>query len=116
MRLDVPGGELSYCPSRASSQPFPCPPTASQMLKSTTLACQALKSHANLTRRLQSTLPSSIQASLASAGSTSETEAVTLHGWIRACRKQKNVAFAVLNDGSSLNGVQVVLKKGLEEG
>ena len=75
----------------------------------------------SLSRR-QSTLPLPLPPTIASTLSATSTgpasvpEQVTLHGWIRTCRKQKNVAFAVLNDGSSLNGVQVVLKKGLEEG
>ena len=60
---------------------------------------------------IASTLPAA-----AAARPASEPSQVTLHGWVRTCRRQKNVAFAVVNDGSDLGGVQVVLRKGLEEG
>lgn len=45
-----------------------------------------------------------------------EDPEITINGWIRSCRKQKSVAFAVINDGSNVKGIQVVLSKGLEEG
>ena len=35
---------------------------------------------------------------------------VALHGYVRSVRKQKNVAFAALYDGTSLDAVQVVLR------
>lgn len=38
-----------------------------------------------------------------------ETEPVTLAGWVRSARCQKNIAFIVLNDGSNQAGIQVVI-------
>lgn len=36
-------------------------------------------------------------------------EKVEVHGWIRSVRIQKNVSFAMVNDGSSLKGLQAIL-------
>lgn len=62
-------------------------------------------------------LPATVASSLAAASAGSETTASTtsLNGWIRSVRRQKNVSFAVLSDGSQVGGVQVVLPKGLDE-
>lgn len=62
----------------------------------------------------------SIKSILSEAESTShlatpEAPAV-LQGWIRSCRRQKNISFAVLNDGSNVAGIQAVLSKGLDLG
>lgn len=35
-----------------------------------------------------------------------------MSGWIKSVRKQKNVAFAVLTDGSSAQGLQAVFVGG----
>ena len=32
----------------------------------------------------------------------------TVHGWIKSVRRQKNVSFAVVNDGTTLRGLQAV--------
>jgi asparaginyl-tRNA synthetase len=32
----------------------------------------------------------------------------TVHGWIKSVRRQKNVSFAVVNDGTTLKGLQAV--------
>ena len=37
------------------------------------------------------------------------TESVTVNGWIRSIRKQKSVAFAVVSDGSTSQGLQAIL-------
>lgn len=34
--------------------------------------------------------------------------AITVHGWIKSVRRQKNVSFAVVNDGTTLRGLQAV--------
>jgi asparaginyl-tRNA synthetase len=34
---------------------------------------------------------------------------VSVNGWIRSVRKQKQVAFATVNDGSTLKGIQAIL-------
>lgn len=58
----------------------------------------------------------SIKAALerASTATTADAEEITLNGWIRSCRRQKHVSFAVLNDGSNAKGIQAVLPKGME--
>lgn len=38
----------------------------------------------------------------------------TVSGWIKSIRKQKNISFAVITDGSSTKGLQAVLVKGDE--
>ena len=65
----------------------------------------------------------SIKSALAPAAAESLTsrdaassDPITLNGWIRSCRRQKNIAFAVLNDGSTVKGIQVVLPKGMDAG
>lgn len=35
---------------------------------------------------------------------------VKIRGWIRSVRQQKQVAFATINDGSTLKGIQAILK------
>ena len=42
----------------------------------------------------------------------STTTTTTICGWIKSIRKQKNVSFAVVTDGSSTKGLQAVLVKG----
>jgi asparaginyl-tRNA synthetase len=34
---------------------------------------------------------------------------VSITGWIRSVRKQKQLSFATVNDGSSLKGIQAIL-------
>ena len=43
-------------------------------------------------------------------GIKEEEEDVTVRGWVRSARDQKKFAFIDLNDGSSLNGLQVVVE------
>lgn len=45
----------------------------------------------------------------------SESETLTVHGYVRSVRKQKRVAFAVIGDGSTLQTVQAVLSPQLAE-
>lgn len=40
---------------------------------------------------------------------STENKDVTLRGWIRSVRKQKSVSFAIVNDGTTLKGIQAVL-------
>lgn len=45
-----------------------------------------------------------------------ETERiVTVCGWIKSVRRQKNVAFAAITDGSDAKGIQAVLLKGIDD-
>jgi hypothetical protein len=37
-------------------------------------------------------------------------EHVTVNGWVRSVRKQKRVSFAEIDDGSTVNGLQAVLR------
>lgn len=48
---------------------------------------------------------------------TADATTTTVSGWIKSIRKQKNVSFAVITDGSSDKGLQAVLlkKKGQSE-
>jgi len=71
--------------------------------------------HASSAVRLPPPLPATVAASLAAASSSQGPAQDTLSGWIRSVRRQKNVSFAVLSDGSQVGGVQVVLPKGLDE-
>ncbi|KAI7853107.1 asparaginyl-tRNA synthetase [Circinella umbellata] len=36
-------------------------------------------------------------------------ESVTVHGWVRSVRKQKQISFANINDGSCVKGLQAIL-------
>lgn len=36
---------------------------------------------------------------------------VAVRGWIRSVRKQKQVSFATVNDGSTLKGIQAILNE-----
>lgn len=58
-------------------------------------------------------LPPSIRQLLADPPQAQATTSVS--GWIKSIRKQKNVSFAVLTDGSSTTGLQAVLVKGKED-
>lgn len=46
---------------------------------------------------------------------TETAETIIINGWIKSTRKQKNISFLVINDGSNLNGIQIVLNKEVEE-
>lgn len=59
-----------------------------------------------LQRRHLSALPPTIRHILALPPSAVPLEA---RGWVRSVRKQKNVAFAVVADGSAARGLQVVM-------
>jgi aspartyl/asparaginyl-tRNA synthetase len=36
------------------------------------------------------------------------TEGIIIKGWVRSCRGSKNVSFIALNDGSTINNIQIV--------
>jgi asparaginyl-tRNA synthetase len=38
-----------------------------------------------------------------------QDSSVQVRGWIRSVRKQKQVCFATVNDGSNLKGIQAIL-------
>lgn len=40
-----------------------------------------------------------------------ETKDVSVRGWVRSVRKQKQVSFATVNDGSNLKGIQAILNE-----
>ncbi|PPQ66876.1 hypothetical protein CVT26_009816 [Gymnopilus dilepis] len=58
-------------------------------------------------------LPPTIRQILARPSPTEEP--ATISGWIKSIRKQKNVSFAVITDGSSAEGLQAVLTKGKDD-
>jgi aspartyl/asparaginyl-tRNA synthetase len=62
-----------------------------------------------LDRRLHSlhTLPPTIRQILSTPSSAQSP--VTVKGWVKYLRKQKQVAFAEINDGSCAKGLQAVL-------
>jgi asparaginyl-tRNA synthetase len=45
-----------------------------------------------------------------------DVEDSTVNGWIRSLRKQKKVAFAAIQDGSTIDSLQAVLKPEQAEG
>lgn len=51
-------------------------------------------------------LPKTIKSLL-----TQDTTQATVRGWVRSVRKQKQVCFATINDGSNLKGIQVILNE-----
>jgi len=57
-----------------------------------------------------STLPPTIRQLLSSLQPTSQVTKVQLSGWIKSVRRQKNVTFVVINDGSCASGLQAVFK------
>ena len=58
-------------------------------------------------------LPPTIRQILARPNSAN-SPTITVSGWIKSVRRQKNVAFAVLTDGSSTQGLQAVFVGGGE--
>jgi asparaginyl-tRNA synthetase len=50
---------------------------------------------------------------LLSAGTTGQCYQIA--GWVRSIRISKGIAFVVLNDGSNLSGIQVVIEQGMAE-
>ena len=57
------------------------------------------------------TLPLTIRQILASGKDTATK--VHVHGWVKSVRRQKNITFAVVNDGSCASGLQTVLSNSL---
>ncbi|PPQ74074.1 hypothetical protein CVT24_012944 [Panaeolus cyanescens] len=72
-------------------------------LVSTTSPCQ---------QRLPPTIRQLLQQNPESSSSGTHT---VVSGWIQSIRKQKNVSFAVITDGSSSKGLQTVLLKGKDD-
>ncbi|KLO13726.1 asparaginyl-tRNA synthetase [Schizopora paradoxa] len=56
---------------------------------------------------LRRQFPPTIRQLLSSPGASARIE---VNGWIKSVRRQKNVAFAVINDGSCSQGLQAVFK------
>ena len=44
-----------------------------------------------------------------SIGNIKEESQIQVMGWVRTIRKSKNVSFISLNDGSTINSLQIVL-------
>ena len=42
---------------------------------------------------------------------TEDATQVAVRGWVRSVRKQKQVSFATINDGSNLKGIQAILNE-----
>ncbi|KAF7722092.1 hypothetical protein EC973_003707 [Apophysomyces ossiformis] len=60
--------------------------------------------------KTKSLFPTPSVRSLLTSEAASEQN-VLLRGWIRSVRKQKSVCFAVLNDGTTLKGIQAILSE-----
>jgi hypothetical protein len=60
-------------------------------------------------RHISSPGPQSVKSLLYPQESSADGSRHTVHGYIRSVRKQKNIAFAALGDGSTLDPLQVVL-------
>ncbi|KAF9225764.1 asparaginyl-tRNA synthetase [Gyrodon lividus] len=57
------------------------------------------------------TLPQTIRQILSSRQQPASK--IHVHGWVKSVRRQKNVTFAVINDGSCASGLQAVLNNNL---
>jgi len=73
-----------------------------------------------IVRRFASTstrlsLAPNIRQLLANSTPSDTEQTTTVSGWIKSIRKQKNMSFAVVTDGSSPKGLQAVLVKGKED-
>jgi asparaginyl-tRNA synthetase len=60
---------------------------------------------------LPPTIRQLLRSPLSSNFPKSTTTTTTVSGWIKSIRKQKNISFAVITDGSSTKGLQAVLVK-----
>jgi len=63
-------------------------------------------SHRNLTQ-----LGGTIRRVLAS---NSNDEAIRVHGWVKSVRVQKRIAFAMIHDGTTQKGLQVVFRNPID--
>jgi hypothetical protein len=89
-------------------------PVERALIKNCSKLCVAVQVSSMLLRRCASTtkLPLTIRQLLSSPQVTSQEIKVQVNGWIKSVRRQKNVTFAVINDGSCASGLQAVLKPG----
>jgi len=65
--------------------------------------------HSTVAHPAQFKLPPTIRQLLSS--SDKEVQSTTLTGWVKSVRKQKNVTFAIINDGTNAEGLQAVVLK-----
>ena len=74
------------------------------------------RSFASCISRQSTSLPRTIRQVIEAAAEngtlTSKANEVAVNGWIKSVRRQKNVAFAQLSDGTDLNGrgLQIVFE------
>ena len=66
-----------------------------------------LCSHKLVSRRNLTQLGGTIRQLLAS---NSNDETIRVHGWVKSVRIQKRIAFAMLHDGTTQKGLQVVFR------
>jgi hypothetical protein len=99
----------SSCRLRVSFRRYHCHKITTKNCSRTGVAVQV---SSMLLRRFASTstLPPTIRQLLSSPQPASQETKVQLSGWIKSVRRQKNVTFAVINDGSCASGLQAVLK------
>jgi len=65
--------------------------------------------HSTVAHPAQFKLPPTIRQLLSSGDK--EIRSTTLTGWVKSVRKQKNVIFAIINDGTNAEGLQAVVLK-----
>ena len=120
MRSKSEEGEVERSPSVVASSSSARPLPQARMAprpRLPALLSPARQLHSTACARLPPPpLPTTVAASLAAASSSPGPAPDTLSGWVRSVRRQKNVSFAVLSDGTQVGGVQVVLPKGLDDG
>ncbi|SCZ98773.1 BZ3500_MvSof-1268-A1-R1_Chr3-1g05610 [Microbotryum saponariae] len=85
-------------------------PTIAQALALALAAPSSASPGSTLTPKSDQDGETTTSASVAAA----EAKTTTISGWIRSCRRQKNVTFAVLNDGSDVKGIQAVMAAGID--
>ncbi|TFK68359.1 asparaginyl-tRNA synthetase, partial [Pluteus cervinus] len=99
---------LSSSSSSSSSSAYRLPPTIRQLLSQ-----ESQGNTLETSGRGQGQAASNQGSS--KAPTLEDNDRITVHGWIKSIRKQKNVSFAVITDGSSAKGLQAVFPGGKGE-
>ncbi|SCV74271.1 BQ2448_6703 [Microbotryum intermedium] len=107
----------SFAPVRRRLVPLRAQHSGSSALAPTIAQALALASASSSasTSTLSSPAASGTHQDAARTTSSEAAATSTISGWVRSCRRQKNVTFTVLNDGSDVKGVQAVIAPGLDE-
>ncbi|KAK4056922.1 asparaginyl-tRNA synthetase [Microbotryomycetes sp. JL221] len=71
--------------------------------------------HYGLARHSHQHFTNTASTSSSPTTSAETSNTVTIHGWVKSCRKQKRIAFAVVNDGTTNERLQCVLSPELAQ-